>query len=189
MTRDDVAVPERGSSMAADERKDRGELSRPERSEPTRRNAFENWSGGAGGRWSGASGHGHERGLWAPQIEAFQRGDKYIVRVDLPGMKREDVTVEVGDEQLIIQGHRREEREEAGGGFYRSERTYGSFFRSVPLPDGSDAESAEASFRDGVLEITITAPTRPAARGRRVEIGEQRKDASEPTGGSTPGGS
>ena len=168
--------------MASDDRKDTQELTRRERGEPGRRDPFDNWAapfGHFGERWPGRVGQGQERGLWAPQIEAFQRGDKYVVRVDLPGMKREDVTVEVGDEQLIIQGHRREERESTGGGYYRTERTYGSFFRSVPLPEGADPESAEASFRDGVLEITVTAPARPSPRGRRIEIGEHREQRQQ----------
>jgi HSP20 family protein len=109
---------------------------------------------------------------WQPQIETFQRGDQYVIRVDLPGMNRDDVTVEVGDDQVIIQGERRDEREEQGQGFYRSERSYGRFYRTVQLPEGSLADSAEASFRNGVLEITITAPPREVTRGRRIEIAE-----------------
>lgn len=174
--------------MASDESKTSGEANRQEHKEPARREAFDNWAGAGGGRWSGG-GQGHERGHWVPQIEAFQQGDRYIVRVDLPGMRREDVTVEVGDEYLIIQGHRREQREDTSGGFYRSERTYGSFFRSVPLPEGSDAETAEASFHDGVLEISIAAPARPTPRGRRIEIGRRSPEGPAPTGGSTSGDS
>src|SRR5687767_4272506 len=66
-------------------------------------------------------------GLWAPQIETFQRGDQFIVRADLPGLKKEDVNVEMTDEALTIQGERRDEHTEDREGYYRSERSYGSF--------------------------------------------------------------
>lgn len=110
--------------------------------------------------------------LWTPQIETFQRGDQFIVRADLPGMKKEDVDIELTDDALTIEGERREEREEDRGGYYRSERSYGSFYRVVPLPEGAITETAKASFNNGVLEITLQAPPKEVSRKRRVEITE-----------------
>lgn len=108
-------------------------------------------------------------GVWAPRIEAFQKGDRYIVRADLPGLKKDDVQVELTDEALTIRGERHEEKEEEREGYYHSEREYGQFHRSIPLPEGVIGESAQASFNNGVLEITMQAP--PAGtRGRRLEI-------------------
>ena len=114
-------------------------------------------------------------GMWSPQIEVFQKQDKFIVRAELPGITKDDVLVEMTDDQLTLQGQRGEEHEEEREGFYRTERSYGSFYRTVPLPEGVIAESAQASFRDGVLEITMQAPPSEVSRSRRLEI----KDASQ----------
>jgi HSP20 family protein len=110
--------------------------------------------------------------FWAPQIETFQRGDQFVVRADLPGLRKEDVNVEVTDAALVIQGERHEEHEENREGYYRSERSYGTFHRAVPLPEGTIAESAKASFKDGVLEVVMQAPPKEVSRGRRLEISE-----------------
>lgn len=113
-------------------------------------------------------------GSWAPRIETFQKGDRYIVRADLPGLKKDDVQVELTNEAVTIRGERRDEKEEEREGYYHSEREYGEFYRSIPLPDGVITESAQASFNNGVLEISMQAP--PAeTRSRRLEI----KEASE----------
>jgi HSP20 family protein len=118
------------------------------------------------------SARGRTPTLWAPQIETFQRGDQFVVRADLPGMKKENVDIELTDDSLTIQGERRDEHEEDREGFYRSERSYGSFYRVVPLPEGAIPESAKATFHDGVLEVTIQAPPREVSRRRRVEISD-----------------
>jgi HSP20 family molecular chaperone IbpA len=110
--------------------------------------------------------------LWSPQIESFQRGDQFVVRADLPGMKKDDMNIEISDDSVIIRGERREEHEEDREGYYRSERSYGSFYRAVPLPEGAITESAKADFNNGVLEISVQAPPREVSRRRRIEIGE-----------------
>ncbi|HXE79646.1 MAG TPA: Hsp20/alpha crystallin family protein [Vicinamibacterales bacterium] len=111
-------------------------------------------------------------GEWTPPIEMFQKGDKLVIRTELPGIRKEDVSVEVADDMVTIQGERREEHKEEREGFYRSELSYGSFYRSIPLPEGAIAESAEATFKDGVLEITMQAPPHEVGRARRLEIKE-----------------
>ena len=87
---------------------------------------------------------------WMPAIDTFQRGNEFIVRADLPGMQRKDITVEIGDDAITIRGERAYDHDEERDGVYRSERGYGSFRRVVPLPEGALAESAKASFKDGV---------------------------------------
>lgn len=119
---------------------------------------------------------------WAPAVDVFQRGSELVVRADLPGISKDDVDVEVNEDSLTIRGERRYEREEEREGVYRSERSYGSFVRVVPLPEGTITDSAKASFKDGVLEIVMQAPGREVKRGRRIEIGE---GASNASGGST----
>ena len=108
--------------------------------------------------------------VWAPQIEVFQKDNELVLRADLPGMKRDDVAVDITEDAVTIQGERRHESEEDREGFYRSERVYGSFYRMIPLPEGAITEQAKANFRDGVLEITMPVP--PKSKGRRIEIGE-----------------
>jgi HSP20 family protein len=108
---------------------------------------------------------------WSPTVEVAERGGKLVVRADLPGLSKNDVQVEVTEDEIRIRGERRHEREEKRKGFYRSERSYGSFYRAIPLPEGVDPEQAKASFRNGVLEVTLPAPPAPA-KGRRIAIEE-----------------
>ena len=107
---------------------------------------------------------------WAPRIEAFQRGDQFIVRAELPGLKRDDVRVNVTDNSLIIEGERRDEFENTHGDVYHTERSYGSFYREIPLPEGTLSDNAEASFKDGVLEVKLQAPPNEVRRGRSIDV-------------------
>lgn len=109
------------------------------------------------------------RGSWLPAVEVFTRGNELVARADLPGLKRDDVTVEIVEDQLVIHGERRNDREERGDGFYHSERSYGSFLRTIPLPEGTDAEGIAASFADGVLEVRVPLPKQEERR-KKVEI-------------------
>lgn len=109
-------------------------------------------------------------GLWAPQVEVFERGDNLVIRADLPGLTREDVDVEVDEDALIIRGERHSDVEDEQEGFYRSERSYGSFYRAIPLPDNVDASSCNATFRDGVLEVTLPKPPQQQSRARRIDV-------------------
>ena len=113
-----------------------------------------------------------ERGLWSPRVESFQKGDQLTVRAELPGLKKEDVELELTDDALTIRGERHHEREEEKEGVFQSEREYGEFYRTIPLPEGVITESAKASFRNGVLEVTMQAPPSTTSRGRRLEIKE-----------------
>jgi HSP20 family protein len=113
---------------------------------------------------------GTDQTLWSPQIELFQRGDDLVVRADLPGVKRDDLHVEVQNDVLTLSGERREEHDETGEGFYRSERSYGRFYRALPLPDGVNADLVNATFNDGVLEVTLPAPKQQGNKAKRIEI-------------------
>lgn len=122
----------------------------------------------------GSAGNGGNRsllsqGIWEPQIETFRRGDKLVVRADLPGLRKEDVQVDVEGDVLTISGERRDEHEEEHDGYYHSERSYGSFYRAVPLPEDVDPEACNASFKDGVLEVTLHVPPETQRR-RRIEV-------------------
>ncbi|MFN2576359.1 MAG: Hsp20/alpha crystallin family protein [Pyrinomonadaceae bacterium] len=113
-------------------------------------------------------------GLWAPQVEVFERGKELVLRADLPGVTKEDVNVELSENGITLEGERKTEQEESGEGFYRSERSYGKFYRRVPLPEGVNPEEAKATFRDGVLEVTMPAPNRGERKSRRLEIAGDR---------------
>jgi len=126
-----------------------------------------NWFSGAG-----------QSGDWMPAIDAFQRGNDFVIRADVPGMARHDVSVEVGDDAVTIRGERKHEEHEDREGMYWSERSHGSFSRVVPLPPGAISDSAKATFNNGVLEVVLQAPSREARRGRKIDI-SGRDDKSE----------
>ncbi len=108
---------------------------------------------------------------WSPQVEMFEREGKLVVQADLPGIKKDDIKVEITDHQLTIEGERKEKREEKGEGFYRSERSYGSFCRTIALPEGINTENAKAEFKNGVLEISMDSPQLESGK-KRLEISE-----------------
>jgi HSP20 family protein len=110
---------------------------------------------------------------WVPQIEVLQNNGQFMVRADLPGLTKDDVKVELTDDVLTISGERKEEKEEKREGFYRSERSYGSFYREIPLPEGAKTEEAAATFHNGVLEITVPA--------EKVEIPPRKLEIKEPS--------
>jgi len=122
---------------------------------------------GLGHNWFGQN---LPEGIWAPQVEVVEENNQLIVRADLPGLKRDDIKVELSDDGLTIEGERRNENEEKGEGFYRSERSYGKFYRRVPLPESVNPQNAKATFNNGVLEITMPAPKQAERKTRRLEI-------------------
>lgn len=107
---------------------------------------------------------------WSPQIEVFERGGNLVVHADLPGVRRGDVEVNVDGDVLTIRGERRQEHRETEGGYRRTERSYGTFFRQIPLPDGVDPDEVQASYEDGVLEVVVPSPRPDQQRRRRIEV-------------------
>ena len=108
---------------------------------------------------------------WSPRVEMEQRGETIVVSADLPGVRKEDVQIDVSQEGLTISAERRDEREAGGeeSGYRSVERSYGTFYRTIPLPQSVDREKLKASMRDGVLRITI--PLAESAKPRRIPIG------------------
>jgi len=115
-----------------------------------------------------------ERVDWVPKIEVLRHNGELTIRAELPGLTKDDVKVEVTDEALTLSGERKEEKEEKREGFYRSECSYGSFYRLIPLPEGASTDKATATFNNGVLEVTLQVP-KIEPRSRRVEIKEGEK--------------
>ena len=108
--------------------------------------------------------------IFVPALEVAERNNTLFVKVDLPGMKKEDVKVEVLPEGITITGERKEEKEEKKEGYFRTERLYGSFERFVPLPDGALLDKAAAKFKDGVLEVTVPLGAAPKAEVKTLPI-------------------
>jgi HSP20 family protein len=97
----------------------------------------------------------HDELPWLPDMEVFERPDGLALRVDLPGLTKEDVTIEVVEGVLTIAGERKHETKEERAGWYTSERSYGKFYRAFPLPEGANATGITGRFANGVLEIAI----------------------------------
>ena len=114
---------------------------------------------------------------WYPEIDVFEKDNRLVAKVDLPGLTKEDVKVEVTDGYLAVSGERKTEAEEKKEGFYRCERQYGTFYRTVPLPEGVKLEDVKATFADGVLEVSVPMPATPASKVLKVEVKEAPKVA------------
>jgi HSP20 family protein len=117
----------------------------------------------------GANGRTMRR--WIPAMDIVEAGEHYVIRADLPGMTEADVNIEITDNVLTISGERKAELEEQHEGFYRVERTSGSFSRALTLPEGLDPESVTATFANGVLEVRFPKPVQAAAHRVQIAVG------------------
>ena len=108
---------------------------------------------------------------WMPAMDLVEADDHFLLKADLPGLSEEDVAIEVRDNALTISGERKAEHERRERGWYRVERSFGRFSRSLSLPDGVDADAISASFDRGVLSVTIPKPEQ--RKPRRIQIGSQ----------------
>jgi HSP20 family protein len=106
---------------------------------------------------------------WVPAMDLVETEDQLVLKADLPGLGHDDIDIEVKDRVLTVAGERRAEHEQNSEGFYRVERAFGQFSRSMTLPDGIDAEQISADFHDGVLEVRIPKPEQ--RKPHRVAIG------------------
>ena len=117
---------------------------------------------------------------WSPQIDISERDGRILIHADLPGMKQDDIHVNVEEGLLTISGQRSDEHEQNQGGVHRRERSYGSFVRRIALPEGVDPESIQASFENGVLEVSMSAP-RSSSRGRQIPIQNKPPQGTPPS--------
>lgn len=108
---------------------------------------------------------------WIPAMDLVEHDDRFVLRADLPGLGEDDVRVEVEDRVLTVAGERKAEHERTQGGYHRVERAYGTFSRSLTLPEGVDAEAIEASFERGVLEVRIPKPAERKPRRVAISVG------------------
>ena len=96
--------------------------------------------------------------MWRPAIDIEEKDGKFMVRADLPGMKKDDIHIELHNGYLTLRGERKSEHKEKKGGYERFERTYGSFVRTLCVPEGVTEKDIHANYKDGVLELTIPVP-------------------------------
>lgn len=113
-----------------------------------------------------------ERG-WMPAVDVFEKDDKFVVKAELPGMKEEDIDVSVIGDMLMIKGEKKTESEAKEEDYYRCERVYGSFYRSIPLPSTVDASKIEANYDDGVLEVTL--PKTTEVKPKKIAVAAKKK--------------
>ncbi|MFC6487944.1 Hsp20/alpha crystallin family protein [Nitratireductor sp. GCM10026969] len=123
-------------------------------------NRFEHSSGAANGFLS----------LGSPHTDVSETDKEVEVSFELPGMDEKDIDVRLSDGVLTIRGEKKNEREEKKKGYYLSERSYGAFYRNIPLPAGVDAEKAEARFRNGVLTVTLPKTPEAQEKVRKIEV-------------------
>jgi len=114
-------------------------------------------------------GNGGRARRWVPAMDLIEKDDHLVLRADLPGIDPDEVEIEVKDGVLTVSGERKAEHEDKAEGYYRVERAYGSFARTLSLPDGIDADRIAADFDNGVLEVKIPKPEERKAH--RVQIG------------------
>jgi len=115
---------------------------------------------------TGANGGTYRR--WTPAMDVVATEDAYVLRADLPGLSDEDVSIEVEDGVLKVSGERKVSNEEKGEGYYRVERSFGRFSRTLRLPEGVDADAVTATFDKGVLEVRVPKPEE--VKPKKVEI-------------------
>ena len=106
---------------------------------------------------------------WSPAMDLVETDEHFVLRADLPGMTENDVNIELEDNVLTVSGERKAEHEEKREGFYRVERSFGTFSRSLTLPKGIDPEAVTAGFQNGVLEVRVPKPEQ--RKPRKITIG------------------
>ena len=105
---------------------------------------------------------------WAPSVDISETDSEYLIKGEIPGVKKEDVKVTIQDGMLTIQGERKQEKEEKGKKFHRIERSYGSFVRSFRVPGDADEYSVKAEFKDGMLNVTLAKSAK--AKPKAIEV-------------------
>lgn len=111
---------------------------------------------------------GLSRGSWVPAVDIAEEGEKMVVRAELPGIPEKDIEIQFENGVLTIRGEKKFEKKDEESNYYRIERSYGTFTRSFTLPRSVDPDGISASYRDGILEVTI--PKKEEARPRQIKI-------------------
>jgi HSP20 family protein len=110
---------------------------------------------------------------WVPSMDLVETDDHFVLRADLPGLAEGDVSIEFEDGVLTVAGERKAEHEEKKEGYYRVERSFGQFRRSLTLPEGVDPDGIVATFDKGVLEVRIPKPEQRKPRKVAIQVGDR----------------
>ena len=105
---------------------------------------------------------------WSPQVDITEDDKEYLIKADLPEMKKDEIKVNVENGVLSVSGERKTEKEEKNKKFHRIERSYGSFMRSFTLPEDADGTKVAAEFKEGVLKVHL--PKSPVAKPKAIEV-------------------
>jgi HSP20 family protein len=107
---------------------------------------------------------------WSPSVDVYEKDNTLMVKAELPGVKKEDIAITLDQGDLLIRGERKAEHEVKEEQYYRMERSYGSFYRRIPLPSGVKADQIKATFNDGVLEVRIPTPAQEQPQEQKVPL-------------------
>jgi HSP20 family protein len=124
-------------------------------------------------------GNGRTTQSWIPPVDVWETENELVYAFDLPGIPQDKINVELHDDTLTVSGERAVTQERSDDGFYRFERRYGSFSRTLGVPQGVTEESVKADYRDGVLDVRVTKPE--IQKPRRIPLGGQQNEAIEGT--------
>jgi len=111
---------------------------------------------------------GAELSIGEPAIDLYEEKDQIVIKAELPGMSKDDIQISLQDNVLVIRGEKKKEDQDEGKDYYRSERVYGAFIRTLPLPAEIDPDRIDAKFKNGVLEIRL--PKSEAAKKKQIKI-------------------
>ena len=138
--------------------------------------ALQNDMGGLMGTFLGQA-NGETSRTWVPAVDVWEVEDRLVYAFDLPGIPEDKISVEFDEGSLTVSGERERAEEVKNDGFYRYERRFGSFSRTVGLPQGVTEDDVNAEYRDGVLEISVKKPEAP--KPRRIQVGSGSKATIE----------
>jgi HSP20 family protein len=131
-------------------------------------------------RWMGGlfeGGNGHTNEAWVPAVDVWETDEEIVYAFDLPGIPEDKISVEFEDNALTVTAERERQQEVSGDRFYRFERRFGTFSRTIGLPQGTKEDDVKAEYRNGVLEIHVAKPEQP--KPRRIEVGGSSEAAIE----------
>lgn len=106
----------------------------------------------------------------SPSVDIYEEGKELVIKADMPGVTKDDLTVKVNDNTLIISGEKKKEEKIERDDYYRYERSHGSFYRSFELPEGTDTEKVKAHFEDGVLEVRLAKTGEITEKAKTIPI-------------------
>lgn len=107
---------------------------------------------------------------WSPHVDMYEEGNDIVVKAELPGLTKDDIDVQIENGDLVIKGERKSDSEVKEENYYRMERSFGTFYRNLPLPEGIQAGQISATFKDGVLEVRAPKPVSTGPTATKISV-------------------